>query len=568
LAVSSEASTAAVDGQTVEARDMYAALLQGELSGTDALAASQQMLQILMDSMTNAVFWKDVDSGYLGCNKVFARFAGVEPELLIGMSDRDMPWADSEEFSADWFIDWDRAVIDSGEPRFGILEQLRRADGENRWLETNKVPLRDLDGEVIGVLGTFEDVTDRHRAQEDLQLTLDELDERVQTRTTELMRTNESLRREVEDRVRLQAEEHQQRAYAEALRDTAAAMSVTPDLDEVTEQVLVGVERLVSNDLAAIVLLDDDDALEMSRCHAGFGYEPDAAQERGQGLETLSILEHLQTDQRSAILDGPERSIGPARSVLGTRIRVGGQLVGYLIVESATAGFFTERHADRLVAVADQAGAAISNSRLASRVSELATAEERQRIARELHDAINQTLWTASLTAESLLRDMDDESEFHHRVNRLRQLTRGALAEMRALLLEMRPSELAEISLDELLEYLLAALDCRRQLEVTSKLDSVTLGPDAHHAFYRIAQQALGNVAQHSGATSLDVRLTEGPPAELCISDDGSGFDPESVAAGHFGLAIMRERADSVGARLSVETQPGKGTTIRLTLDP
>ena len=170
---------------------MYAALLQGELSGTDALAASQQMLQILMDSMANAVFWKDVNSCYLGCNKVFASFAGVEPGLLVGMSDRDMPWANDVEYSADWFIDWDRAVIESGEPKFGILEQLQRADGENRWLETNKVPLRDLDGEVIGVLGTFEDITDRHHAEEELQRTLDQLDERVQQRTTELMRAND-----------------------------------------------------------------------------------------------------------------------------------------------------------------------------------------------------------------------------------------------------------------------------------------------------------------------------------------------------------------------------------------
>ena len=95
---------------------MYARLLQGELSGTDALTASQQMLQILMDSMANAVFWKDLQSRYLGCNKVFASFAGVEPSVLIGMSDRDMPWADSTAFSADWFIDWDRKVMESGEP--------------------------------------------------------------------------------------------------------------------------------------------------------------------------------------------------------------------------------------------------------------------------------------------------------------------------------------------------------------------------------------------------------------------------------------------------------------------
>lgn len=546
---------------------MYAALLQGELSGTDALAASQQMLQILMDSMANAVFWKDVNSCYLGCNKVFASFAGVEPGLLIGMSDRDMPWANDVEYSADWFIDWDRAVIESGEPKFGILEQLQRADGENRWLETNKVPLRDLNGEVIGVLGTFEDITDRHHAEEELQSTLDQLDERVQQRTTELMRANESLRREVEDRVRLQAEERQQRAYAEALRDTAAAMSTTYDLDAVTQQVLAGVERLVSNDLTAIVLVDPDGGYELGRHHVGFGYDPDCMESTTQDLGSLSIVKQLEVEAGPVVLDDPATAIGPARSVLGVRMRVADQLVGFLLVESATAGFFTEGHADRLRAVADQAGAAISNSRLASRASDLAAAEERQRLARDLHDAVNQTLWTAALTAESLMRDIDEDSELHHRVDRLGQLTRGALAEMRALLLELRPSELEGICLDELIEYLLAALECRRTLDVTVELDKVNLEPATHVTFYRIAQEGLGNVARHADATSLTVRLVEGPPAELRITDDGAGFDPEGVPAGHFGLTIMQERAESVGANFEVTSRPGEGTSLRLWVD-
>jgi len=565
--VNSNPPTSAVSARTAEVRDMYAALLQGELSGTDALTASQQMLQILMDSMANAVFWKDLNSCYLGSNKVFASFAGVEPALLIGMSDRDMPWADDMEYSADWFIDWDRAVIESGEPRFGILEQLQRADGENRWLETNKVPLRDLNGEVIGVLGTFEDVTDRHHAQEELERTLGELDDRVQQRTTELQRANESLRREVEDRVRLQAEERQQRAYAEALRDTAAAISTTLDLDEVTEQVLVGVERLVSSDLAAIVLVDADGGLEIAKCRAGFDYEADPAREQKSQLGSLTILEGLESDQQVLIFDEPARAIGPARSVLGVRMRVADQSVGFLFVESATAGFFAEGHADRLVAVADQAGAAISNARLAGRASELAATEERQRLARELHDAVNQTLWTASLTAESLARDVDEESDLRHRVDRLGQLTRGALAEMRALLLELRPSELAEISLDQLIEHLLAALECRRMLDVVVELDPVTLEPATHITFYRIAQEGLGNVAQHSEATRLSVRLSKGPPTELVIIDDGSGFDRDAVPAGHFGLSIMSERAESVGAKLDINSTPGEGTTLRLWTD-
>ena len=257
--------------------EMYAALLQGEYGGDAALRASQQMLQILMDCMTNAVFWKDRQSRYFGCNEVFAAFAGVEPEALVGLSDRDMPWADDPDFDADWFVDWDRVVVESGEPRFGIIERLRSAAGEVRWIETNKVPLRDLSGSVIGVLGTFEDVTDRRQAEDNLQRTLAELDERVKRRTTQLMRANESLRREVEDRVRIQAEERQQRSYAEALSDSAAAMSSTLDLDEVMEHVLGGVERLVSNDLAAIILVDHDGMPYIARQRVGFGYGVDVS---------------------------------------------------------------------------------------------------------------------------------------------------------------------------------------------------------------------------------------------------------------------------------------------------
>lgn len=555
---------AAGSERTAEVREMYAALLQGELSGNDALAASQQMLQILMDSMANAVFWKDLDSRYLGCNKVFARFAGCEPSVLIGMSDRDMPWAFSEQFSADWFIDWDREVMDSGEPRFGIIERLRSSAGEYRWVRTNKVPLRDLDGRVIGVLGTFEDVTDRRRAEEDLQQTLDELDERVQLRTDELVRANESLRREVEDRVRLQAEERQQRAYAEALRDTAAAMSKTLDLDQVTHEVIAGVERLVSNDLTAIVLVEPDGGYAFSSHRAGFGYETNQLSSTVHDPESLTIVQRLRHVAGPIIVDDPEHAVGSARSVVGARIEVADQVVGHLFAESAVSGFYTQSHADRLGTVADQAGAAISNARLAGRASELAAAEERQRLAHELHDAVNQTLWTAALTADSLLQELDPESVAAHRVQRLRQLTRGALSEMRALLLELRPSELTHVGLDELIDYLLTALECRRTLDVTVDSEPVQLEPATHLMFYRVAQESLRNIAQHANASALAVRLTAGPPAELYIGDDGTGFDLDEIPHGHLGLTIMRERAESVGAALSIDTQLGRGTTIRL----
>ncbi|NOX29793.1 MAG: PAS domain-containing protein, partial [Actinobacteria bacterium] len=408
--MTSESRTVDPSSRAADIRDMYAALLQGELSGTDALTASEQMLQILMDSTMDAVFCKDRNSCYLGCNQIFSAFAGFEPAILIGKSDLDMPWVDDPEFNADWFIDWDQKVMQSGEPCFGILERLRRSDGQMRWIETNKVPLRDLDGEVIGILGTFRDVTDRRAVETKLQDALNDLDKRVNLRTSELTRSNETLRREVADRIRLQAEERQQREYAEALRDTAAAISETFDPAGVTKEVLAGVERLVSNDFVAIMIARPDGSCYLSRYNSGFGYitEPDMVD--NVDLNTLPIIERLKAEPGPVLIDDPEIAFGPARSAIGVRIQVADQLVGMLVIESATLGFFTIRHADRLAAVADQAGTALSNSQLVSRTSELAAAEERQRLARDLHDAVNQTLWTAALTAESVLMDIGTDS--------------------------------------------------------------------------------------------------------------------------------------------------------------
>jgi PAS domain S-box-containing protein len=546
--------------------EMYAALLQGEYGGDAALSASQQMLQILMDCMTNAVFWKDRQSRYFGCNEVFAAFAGVEPEALVGLSDRDMPWADDPDFDADWFVDWDRVVVESGEPRFGIIERLRSAAGEVRWIETNKVPLRDLSGSVIGVLGTFEDVTDRRQAEDNLQRTLAELDERVKRRTTQLMRANESLRREVEDRVRIQAEERQQRSYAEALSDSAAAMSSTLDLDEVMEHVLGGVERLVSNDLAAIILVDHDGMPYIARQRVGFGYGVDVESHLSTSLASLDVIVRLSAGIGSIVIDAPRRALGPAQSVVGAPMRIGDQRMGFLLAESAMKGFFTTGHGDRLRAIADQAAAAISNARLAGQVSGLAAAEERQRLARELHDAVNQTLWTAALTADSLLREAGEDSPLRPRLERLRQLTRGALAEMRTLVLELRPAELSEAPLHELLEALATALESRKSLQVTVDVDPVEFDSGTRLAFYRVAQEALGNIAKHAQATAVKLTLTNGADVELRIQDDGHGFDTSAVPPGHLGLIIMGERADAVGAKLDISSAPGRGTDIRLTV--
>lgn len=128
-----------------------------------ALRESQQMLKLVMDTIPHAVFWKDKNSVYLGCNQHMAQIAGLSsPEEIIGLTDRDLPWASEE---TDFFLECDRRIMNSGAGEFHIMETLKQANGKNSLLDTNKIPLRNSNGEIVGVLGTFEDVTERRQAE-------------------------------------------------------------------------------------------------------------------------------------------------------------------------------------------------------------------------------------------------------------------------------------------------------------------------------------------------------------------------------------------------------------------
>lgn len=133
----------------------------------EALRQSQHRLQTIIDSLPSAVFWKDRDSIYQGCNLTFARFAGVAtPAEIVGKSDHDLPWAGAE---AESYQAYDRKVMDAGVAELHIVETQLHADGKQSWADTNKIPLRGRDGAVVGILGTYEDITEQKRTEDALR---------------------------------------------------------------------------------------------------------------------------------------------------------------------------------------------------------------------------------------------------------------------------------------------------------------------------------------------------------------------------------------------------------------
>ena len=209
---------------------------------------------------------------------------------------------------------------------------------------------------------------------------------------------------------------------------------------------------------------------------------------------------------------------------------------------------------------------------LAQKAAESAVVAERTRLARDLHDAVTQTLFSASLTAEALpdLWAIDPE-EGRRTSEELRQLTRSALAEMRTLLLELRPSAVTQAKLEDLVRQLIEATVNRARVPVHFSVEGERALPDeVKVALYRIAQESLNNVVKYARAQQVTVDLRQQPMGvRLSISDDGVGFDPTAVAPGHMGQRIMRERADAIGARFAIHSERGHGTAVIVTwLDP
>lgn len=419
----------------------------------EALRESRQMLQLIMDHIPHAIFWKDNDLKYLGCNTAFAADAGLaSPGEVAGKTDLDLPWAGhAEQYRAD-----DRAVMESGESKLNYEEPQTVANGDPRWVRTSKVPLLDAEGQAVAVMGMYEDITERRAAEEALRESeerfrtlVDAMDDIVYTLDADQRHTGiygrwlvrlgmakadllgktareffgaegaapheEANRRalagesvvyewsiagpaesrhfqtslspqfdgqgrvtgvvgvgrEITGLKRAEAAEREQRTLAEALRDAAAALNSTLDLDEVYERLLTTVEGVVSYSVAEILLVDDGVAR--------------IARARGHSTEQLANLDAVsmpvaETEAlRQIVTSGqalaiPEVAKYPGwvqtplsqrmQSYMAAPIRIEDEVIGFFSLLSQTPGFYSVSDAERLQAFANQAAIAIQNARL------------------------------------------------------------------------------------------------------------------------------------------------------------------------------------------------------------
>jgi PAS domain S-box-containing protein len=499
------------------------------------LINSEEKYRSLFANALDAI-WLIRGNSIIDCNDKAQELFGCERSQLIGRTPYDFspeqqPGGEDSKKKVSRIIN----LASSGKPQ--LFEwQNKTCDGT---LFEAEISLNRIDtGEGPIMMAIISDITERKRAQRELNLAHEELEQRVEQRTTDLRNTNTLLQQEI----------IQRREIEEKLRQSETKY-----------------RDLVENANSIILEMDTQGNIIYFNPFAQqfFGYTEEEILGRN-AIGTIVPAVDTSGNDLQGLINDLTHNPGKYYNSENENMKSNGERVWVAWTNKGHYGS-DDKLSHILCIGIDRTEQKYTANLLSEQARSEATIAERTRLARDLHDAVSQTLFSASLIAEVLPRIWEkNRAEGLKRLEEIRQLTRGALAEMRTLLFELRPAALADAELKDLLRHLTDSVSGRNLVPISLQVEGdCKLPPDVKIALYRIAQEALNNVGKHSGASSATVTLYCQPERlTLHIADNGHGFEIEKTSSGSFGLDIMRERANSIGAILNIESKINEGTEV------
>ncbi len=543
----------------------------------NALQKSEARLKAIFDTAGIAIALTDTEGRWIQCNQYWEQLMGYPADELSALSNHEITHPDDRPITKECENDLLSGRLDA----YRIEKRFIHRRGYIIWADVSVTPIKGQTNEIEALIHAVTDITKRKQAEETVQDSLQKLQiayKQAQIYGQELAQDiNE--RKQVENKLQQLNEELEQRVTdrtreLSALYDVTAVASESLPLETLLEKLLERVLAAMQSDMGYIHLLDETGTVLELVVQKGVSAEL-ARQAKsisvGEGLVGW-IFEHgdpllipdLNADPRTAGIPYQKDLV-----YAGVPMQAGGQVLGVLSVFSRKEHLLNVEEVALLATVADQVAVAVENSRLHRQAERAAVVEERERLARELHDSVTQLLYSVTLFAGAGQRmaragTLEDPETY---LAELGDVAQQALKEMRLLVYELRPPALEQEGLVRALQRRLEAVEQRAGMEAHLVVeDVINLSGELEEGFYRIAQEALNNALKHASATTVTVRLKQkDKTTTLAVIDNGRGFDPHAaIEAGGMGISGIKERAARLGGTLSILSTPDEGSTVQI----
>ncbi len=516
------------------------------------LQKNEAHLRLLIEKMPAVLWTTDQRLIYTSLVGAGLSYLGIKPNQYVGSK---VGTSTSKDDPAAIFLAHQHQLALQGDPTTYDIEWAGRA------YHCDLEPLKTQENAIIGCIGVALDTTDRVRAFQDLE-------QRVEERTREIQR---------------------RRQVAEGLNEIVAILNSNQPLEEILNFIVSQACHILQAESVALYLIqENNDSLQIQ---ASSGSDAELQRQYCFAVGEGSVGEAFAKRQPVIIPDIQQKQAQGRQPWITNRVKDFWQQVAQnyksevavpILAQSALYGAIrltyrepkdlTADEIELASALGDQAALAIENAHLRDQSEQLAVMNERNRLARELHDSLTQSIYSLTLMAEAGRRliEAGDLENVKTYLSRLGQTAQQSLKEMRLLVYELRPNVLIREGLIGALQQRLDAVENRAGVESRLNINGpIQLPPNIEVELYRIAQEALNNTLKHSGASKVVISFQNSKRfVELEITDNGQGFDiTKKNVAGGLGLTSMHERAEKIGGELLLVSSPGQGTSIKVMIN-